>query len=137
MAWCLRELRKLYPGLILVSYADTKQNHIGVVYQAVGWRYTGTSIPFPDIHPEGYNDHRSVPRAVRGKKIGNRRAWSFDPSIRRVPRSVKHRYVWFADPKDQKLLAWPVQPYPRNDGGIHGTFLLSTVRLEDAQRRVK
>ena len=28
-------------------------------------------------------------------------------------RTTKHRFVWFADPKDEKLLAWPKVPYPK------------------------
>jgi hypothetical protein len=111
IGWCLRELRKIRPGIILVSYADTSQGHLGVVYKATNWIYTGTSTPFQDIHPEGYGDHRSVPKSVRGEKVGNRRAWSNDPNIERVERSTKHRYVWFSNPKDRSLLAWKVLPY--------------------------
>ena len=31
IGWCLRELRGSYPNLILVSYADTRQRHVGTV----------------------------------------------------------------------------------------------------------
>jgi hypothetical protein len=122
VAWCLREVRKLRPRLILVSYADTKKNHIGVIYQATNWIYTGTNTAFKDIHPEGYSDHRSVPISVRGEKIGRKRAWALDPSIPRVPRSTKHRYVWFSDSRDRSLLAWEVIPYPKSSGFDHQFF---------------
>jgi hypothetical protein len=115
IGWCLRELRKIHPNIILVSYADTSQGHLGVVYKATNWIYTGTNIRFKDIHPKGYGDYRSVPKSVRGEKIGNRRHWSFDPNIRRVERSTKHRYVWFSNAKDRSLLAWEVLPYPQKE----------------------
>jgi hypothetical protein len=116
IGWCLRELRKIRRGIILVSYADSARNHIGVVYKATNWIYTGTSQPFIDLHPEGYGDYRSVPMSVRGNKInGRKREWANDPKVRRVQRSIKHRYVWFANPADQSLLAWQVLPYPRHE----------------------
>lgn len=35
--------------------------------------------------------------------------------VRRIRRSPKHRYVWFADPKDEQLLKgkWKRKPYPK------------------------
>lgn len=101
---CLRELKKINPNLILVSYADIARGHIGVVYQATGFVYTGLSSEFEDITLEGYGDHRSVPKERQGRKIGNRRAWADDPHAIRVERSRKHRYVWFWMP----LPTWPL-----------------------------
>jgi len=119
IGWCLRNLRKACPNIILVSYADQKMGHVGVVYQATNWIYTGTSIPFRDLHPAGYGDYRSVPNSVRGEKINNRRAWAHDPSVPRVDRSIKHRYVWFANPADERILAWKRQPYPKRGNDLH------------------
>ena len=31
----------------------------------------------------------------------------------KYPRSPKHRYVWFGNPDDRKLLRWPTLPYPK------------------------
>jgi hypothetical protein len=84
IGWCLRSLKKLRPNVILVSYADTKMGHIGTVYQASRWTYTGTSARFTDI--------------VDGKKF---------------ERSTKHRYCWFANEVDRRLLVWKELPYPK------------------------
>jgi hypothetical protein len=120
VAWCLRELKKENPNLILISYADgsvtnsvTRKNHVGVVYKALGFIYTGLNAEFTDITLEGYGDHRSVPKKLQGEKVGNRRAWASAPNVIRKPRSRKHRYVWFADPKDKSLLGWKALPYPK------------------------
>ena len=118
VAWCLRELKKENPNLILISYADgsvtnsvTQKNHVGVVYQAGGWIYTGLSSPWVDITIEG-KDHRSVPKKMQGDKIGNRRTWAGVSAVRKT-RSRKHRYVKFLNPKDEGLLAWKREPRPR------------------------
>ena len=66
LGWCLRELKKIRPSTILVSYADTARDHIGVVYQATNWLYTGSSVEFNDIVVEGYSDYRSVQHKLRG-----------------------------------------------------------------------
>jgi hypothetical protein len=156
LGWCLRQLKKEYPKIILVSYADGGKEHVGYVYQATNWIYTSQSMPFNDICVEGYTDYRSVPQEVRGgfvfscpederfptaynelgqpetlpcpecKKDSRRlniRSWSIleyviDPKgnrckVYRQQRSIKHRYVWFADPKDRQLLKWEQRPYPK------------------------
>ena len=42
---CIRELKKDFPEIkLIVSYADTQQKHLGIIYQATNWIYTGVSI---------------------------------------------------------------------------------------------
>jgi hypothetical protein len=109
VGWCLRELRKINRRAILVSYADTKpsegapEGHRGVIYMASNWLYTGTSTPFSD--------------KVRGQM---------------VERSSKHRYVFFLNAADKKLLQWPILPYPKrpNKGNCEKAHLKSTCRYE-------
>jgi len=90
IGWCLRELRNEHRHMILVSYADMKpsegapRGHLGTVYMASNWTYTGTSVQFAD--------------KVRGQKI---------------ERSRKHRYVFFLNSADKKLLKWTPLPYPK------------------------
>jgi len=102
IGWVLRELKRDYPNLILLSYADGEQNHVGYVYQATNWIYTGLSTKFEDRTLAGYNDHRSVPK---GKLQG--------PNVICKRRSRKHRYVMFLTRKDRGLLAWKQLPYPK------------------------
>lgn len=157
IAWCLKELRKKNPSAVLVSYADGKQGHVGYVYQATNWIYTGSSTPFTDITVEGFEDYRSVPQYLRGGfiytcpehgeftseyvedskpplekscalcdrriKKTNKREWSskdvvidkdgVSHKVIRVVRSIKHRYVWFANSKDINILHWDIHPYPK------------------------
>src|ERR1017187_2735815 len=60
VGWCLRELRRQNPSIIVLSYADGVMGHVGWIYQACNFFYTGTSAPFKDIHPTGYSDGRRV-----------------------------------------------------------------------------
>lgn len=113
IGWVLRALKKLKPSIILLSYADGAFGHVGIVYKATGWTYTGMSAAFKDITLPGFTDYRSVPMEQRGEKVGNKRAWARDPNAVRKERSIKNRYVWFANPKDKGLLRWPIAPYPK------------------------
>lgn len=98
IGWVIRQLPK---GIILVSYADIKHGHIGIVYQSTNWIYTGQSIPFVDYTKEGL-DHRSIPKSERIKE-----------NLIKVKRSRKNRYVYFTDKKDKIFLRWANLPYPK------------------------
>ena len=93
-------LKKLPKNLILVSYADTGMEHIGKVYQATNWIYTGATVERTDIgtdtgtHPRHYDK-------------------SIDYTKNRVFRSSKHRYVYFTGKKYD--LNYPVMPYPKGE----------------------
>ena len=95
-------LKMLPKPKIVVSYADTAQNHCGVVYQATNFLFTGTSKPRTDMagkdgkHPRHHLGERS----------------------NRVYRSAKHRYVSFVGNKRQRkeyarALKYKIQPYPK------------------------
>lgn len=86
---------------IIVSYADTAQGHIGYVYQATNFLFTGTTKERTDMS------------AGDGKHSRH----ATDPTIRQF-RSAKHRYIYFHGTKtDKKLLQrklnYDVMPYPK------------------------
>jgi hypothetical protein len=97
LGWILRTIPK---GTILVSYADSAYKHIGKVYQATNWIFTGTSIPFTDYTIIG-KDHRSIPKEQRIKE-------NLTPKVR----SKKYRYVYFTNREDRKDLLWKQKDYP-------------------------
>ena len=89
---------------VIVSYADSNQNHIGVVYQACNFLFTGTTKPRTDID------------AGNGKHGRHHKG----DTTKRVNRSAKHRYVYFIgshkEKKDMRvLLNYPVLPYPKKN----------------------
>ena len=99
---------KLLPNnKIIVSYADTSQNHHGYIYQACNFLYTGktkerTYIGFEDgSHSRHYNKNLNY-------------------SLFRKKRSSKYRYVIFTGTKKEKkilkkALNYKIQPYPKGD----------------------
>ena len=97
---------KLLPkGLIVVSYADYGQwGHIGYVYQATNFIYTGMTKERTDIFSEGGHSRHYVPGETR-----------------RQPRSAKHRYVFFTDKRMRKLLRYEQLPYPKGDSRKYDT----------------
>ncbi len=104
---------------IIISYADASKNHIGYVYQATNWIYTGLSDKHVKWIVEGVNDKHS--RHMFDKYGGVERAKRIlgDKMIR-TERPRKHRYIYFNCSKRRKkeLLAklkYPILPYPKAD----------------------
>jgi len=92
---------------IIVSYADSKQNHIGYVYQATNFMFTGTSKPRTDM----------------AGKDGKHSRHHLGDKTKRVNRSAKHRYVYIlANKKDKKQLLqdfkYMPMDYPKNNTEI-------------------
>lgn len=96
-----RSLKMLKKGLIIVSYADTGHGHIGYVYQATNWIYTGCTKARTDVK-------------VNGKHARHYDKENIDYSQRQY-RSAKHRYVYFTDKHMKKYLKYPIEAYPKGD----------------------
>jgi len=97
-----RSLKMLPSPTVVVSYADTAQGHIGYIYQATNFLFTGTTKERTDIDA-GDGRHARHP-------LGD--------ATQRVARSAKHRYVTFVGSKwDRRRLReslmYPVLPYPK------------------------
>jgi len=97
-----QSLKQIPSPRIIVSYADTDMNHVGYVYQASNWVYTGCTKERTDMF------------AGEGKHSRHNKG---DKSIRQK-RSAKHRYVYFVGSKTQKKLFlnnlnYPVLAYPK------------------------
>ena len=97
-----QSLKMLPKPLIIVSYADTEQNHVGYVYQATNFLFTGTTKERTDMAGEDGKHSRH--------HLG-------DPDQRKK-RWAKHRYVFFVgNKKDKKNLLsklnYTIKPYPK------------------------
>lgn len=110
MSRCLGYLRPpphSHGGYIIVSYADTKMNHCGYIYQATNWIYTGlSSRNFDYIDPDSNKHSRHMSKN--------------DANVERVERSRKHRYIFFIGDRIFKRrmkakLNYKIEPYPKLD----------------------
>lgn len=116
-----RCLKNYHANRIIVSYADTQQNHIGYIYQATNWIYTGKTKERTDIGQEDGTHSRHYNK-------------NSDYSIRKF-RSSKHRYVYFIGNKRFKKqaiksLRYDVLPYPKGDNKNYDT----TAKVEIQKR---
>lgn len=108
---------------VLVSYADTSQNHHGYIYQATNWIYTGLSAKFMDYMVKGMEHLHgaSVFDMSRGQE--NRVEWlkqKFGDKLYMKERPRKHRYFYFiGDKRDKKKmrkeLPYQLEPYPKGE----------------------
>ena len=124
--------------LVLVSYADTSQNHHGYIYQATNWIYTGLSAKFIDYHIKGLENlhHATVHDMSRGQE--NRIQWlreKFGDQLIPVDRARKHRYFYFIGSKKErkdmlKLLPYKIEPYPKGDNKRYDSSYKVTTQIE-------
>lgn len=117
IALSLKLLKRQSPGLkVVVSYADTEQEHVGIVYQASNWLYVGH-----------IQEGKKIAFVVRGKKMHPRsvgaRGWvqslkwlkiHIDPNASQVSTTGKHKYIWFYDELLKQKYEPDRKPYPKS-----------------------
>ena len=99
-----KSLQMLPKPTIVVSYADTSMNHIGYIYQASNFIFTGTTKERTDMAGED----------------GKHSRHNLGISENRINRSAKHRYIYFVGNKHQKKLLmnklnYSIEQYPKGD----------------------
>lgn len=105
---------KLLPNpSILVSYADTEQNHVGYVYQATNWFYTGLSDKRTEWRKKNSDLHS---KTICEQFTIEQRLNNSDFYV--VDRPRKHRYVFFLGTKRHKKifkenLKYEIVSYPK------------------------
>lgn len=109
MRFALKMLKESSPGMkLVVSYADTGQDHHGGIYQATGWIYEGY-----------FGGECSV--IVNGRKMHRRQAYSLYGTTRpngsvNVPASGKHKYLLTLDNEIRERIKPLAKPYPKRAG---------------------
>lgn len=123
-----RSLQMLPKPSVVVSYADTEQGHVGYVYQATNFLYTGLSAKRTDwklkglehLHGQTITD---MSKSAAGGERGSRAKFmreTFGDDFYLQDRSRKHRYVYFVGSKGQKKLMqsslmYDIEPYPKGN----------------------
>jgi hypothetical protein len=111
----LRSLRQHTTVKFLVTYADPAQGHIGIIYQATGWLYTGLSeaMPLYDVGDGKLRHSRSLSHAYGTHSVQHFARHGI--AVKLAPQSAKHRYVYFLDRSWQPRLNTPVLLYPKKE----------------------
>jgi len=114
-----KSMQMLPKPTIVVSYADTEQGHVGYVYQATNFLYTGLSSKFKDPKVKGleHQHHATYAHGLTNAEVIERYG---EENVYFVERARKHRYVFFVGNKYQKKqmmsdLTYKVLPYPKGD----------------------
>jgi hypothetical protein len=111
-------IKQLPKPTIIVSYADKAQGHVGYVYQATNFLYTGLSAKRIDWAVKGleHKHSKTISDGMTSKSIKEK----YGDDLYYVERSRKHRYIFFhGTKKDKKILKsklkYEVQPYPKGE----------------------
>ena len=116
----VRSLRKHTAVKFVISYADPSQGHVGTIYQASNWLYTGLSqaTPLYDIGDGIVRHSRSLSHAYGSHSV--KHFASHGVEVKKVPQVAKHRYVYFLDSSIRHRLNVPVLPCPKKAGAPDG-----------------
>jgi hypothetical protein len=109
----LRALKKHTDLKFLLAYADPSQGHVGTIYQATGWLYTGLSqaTPLYDIGDGRQHHSRSLGHVFGSHGLAHLRRQGVQ--VRLVPQRAKHRYIYLLHPSWRSRVRAPVLPYPQ------------------------
>jgi hypothetical protein len=103
---------------IIVSYAEIGAGHIGIVYQATNWKYTGMSDRHVEWRLDGKSGSHSRHLFDEHGGVNGAKAFYGD-RLQRHERPRKHRYVFFnttSKRRRKELLAklkYEIKPYPK------------------------
>jgi hypothetical protein len=133
-----RSLRLLPKPRIVVSYADTHQGHIGYVYQATNFVYTGLSAKRTDWKVKGKEHLHGATIADESRGQKNRAEWmreKYGDDFYLEDRPRKHRYVFVCGSRKDRLmiladLKYRVLPYPKGESRrSNATGLIETQNI--------
>ena len=113
-------LKKIESTKIIVSYADSGQNHTGYIYQACNFIYTGATKERTDIFSGEGKHSRHYDKNI-------------DYSLNRKTRTSKHRYIYFIGTKKEKkemreALMYEIQPYPKGQNKNYDASFKPTIQ---------
>jgi len=102
---------------LVVSFADTAEKHLGIVYQATNWLYTGLSAKRTDWTVKGIDKHGHT---WADKYTAEQMREKFGADFTLTPRSRKHRYLFVNASGSRKKfllsqLRYPILDYPKAD----------------------
>ena len=111
----IRALKRHTNLKFLLTYADPAQGHLGTIYQATNWLYSGLSAAMPmyDLGDGKPRHSRSLAHGFGTHSV--RYFTGRGLPIQVVRQSPKHRYLYFLDRTWRERLLAPVLPYPKKD----------------------
>jgi hypothetical protein len=139
LSWFISKTLKTMPcPSVIVSYADTSQNHNGYIYQATNWIYTGLSAKFFEYRVKGMEHLHAGTIFDLSRGQENRVQWlrdKFGEDFYTSERPRKHRYFYLVgDKRDKKKmikeLPYQIQPYPKGDNKRYDASYQPTIQIK-------
>lgn len=137
-ALAIRFLRRTSPGLrLIVSYADPVQGHVGGIYQAGNWIYSGRSQDQRELLVNGKDMHKRSAFSKWGTAAPERLREITGQSIEWGPTRWKHTYLMPLDEAMRAQLAPLRLPYPKkaDDHGTRPTAEADQAQAGDRESR--
>ena len=131
-----KSLKLLPKPLIIVSYADTENNHNGYVYQASNFIYSGLSHTQKDWKVKGKEHLHSRTLmdefAFQDDRI-NKLKEKYGDLLYQVERKPKHRYIYFLGNKNQINIfkensLFKKMPYPKGENKRYDSSYKTTIQ---------
>jgi hypothetical protein len=118
-----QSLKMLPTPLVIISYADTSQNHHGYIYQASNFIYTGLSAKRTDWKVKGLEHLHGATIADLSRGKENRAEWmreKYGDDFYLEDRPRKHRYFMFLGNKKEvkrmkEILPYKIEQYPKGE----------------------
>ena len=114
IAVTIRDIKSVEPSLrLVISFADERQGHLGKIYQAGNWIYTGTSDKFAYY----VNGEELQPRTLHHRygMGGQSLSWlreNVDAEASMIALPPKHRYLYPLDKAMRRRVVKLALPYP-------------------------
>lgn len=113
-----RSLKMLPKNKIIISFADTEQDHKGIVYQACNFTYHGLSAKRTDWKVKGKEHLHGQTVADEFRGVENRAKAmreKYGDDFYLAPRPRKHRYIYIVGSKSFKKKAARAIKYKQED----------------------
>lgn len=117
-SWLISHTLKLLRNCdIVVSFADPDHDHVGIVYQAANWLYTGLGTTVTALVPKGHEGHHL--KAIYGLNKADLIEKYGADNLERRTINGKHRYLYIINKKQEEIilkrLKYPIIPYPKKN----------------------
>ena len=100
---------------LIVSYADPEQDHVGAIYQAGNWIYTGRTAQCDEYIVNGKRWHGRALRHEKPAHVTTKQYLEMQGDYEIVKGSSKYRYCYPLDRAMRRQIAPLAQPYPKRD----------------------
>jgi hypothetical protein len=129
-SWFLAQTFKMLPKKydVLVSFAEPTQGHVGTIYQATNWLYTGLSArrALWSINGDTQSHARHRFDNLKGEELKRKIT---NGELKKYYRKRKFRYVKFLGNKNRKKelmsrLKYETKSYPKLNLGDNGAMLI-------------